>query len=298
MDKELKNIRSYCGHCNCMTNQMEVGFAESRPDTETFGEYVPDYYIQYRLLKCRGCDAISFLERTIDFEFNYDPETGQADITDYVYPPVIKNHRKLADINYLPMRLWAIYNETIRSFGANNLILTAAGLRTIIECICLELGVKGQNLEAKIDNLSKKYLSQVQVNRLHSARFLGNDSLHTIQQPRTEHLMLVLGIVEDILKDLFITPEIIKKNKDVIETQIDTIEAFLELLRKLSDKLKPGVVYTFDQMLGDSKRRIKDRKNNIASFESELINQIKGNKIDYLILDKIEGNRQYYKLKS
>ena len=72
---------------------------------------------------------------------------------------------------YLPENIRGIYVETIAAFKANISILTAGGLRAIIEALCNHLKIKGANLSERIDLLHNKgHLTLSESKRLHSIR--------------------------------------------------------------------------------------------------------------------------------
>lgn len=88
-------------------------------------------------------------------------------------------------------------------------ILTAIGLRTLIESICLEQKTKTDILARQIDELSGMgLLSTKQAEYLHSLRFMGNDATHEIIAPPPRHLISALDIAETLLKAIYILPNI------------------------------------------------------------------------------------------
>ena len=170
------------------------------------------------------------------------------------------------------------YNETISAFKANSFILTAGGLRAVIEAVCIHLNIKKDNLAERIDQLHKGgYLTLNESRRLHSIRFMGNDALHEIEIPQKEHLYILLDIINHLLENLFISDKRLKGTLDVI---IDSYEDFFKLIIKRVAHNNIGQELTLKQLLGKSIRLIT--KNRIAILENELFLNIKNGKIEFL----------------
>jgi hypothetical protein len=160
-------------------------------------------------------------------------------------------------------------------------LLAGVGFRAIIEAVCIEEDIKGKDLLHKIDNLSKKRLiSEKEAERLHSIRFLGNDSVHEMEVPPISKLMLVLRIVEHLLSNLYLFDVQVKNELDSI---INNYKDFESLLNKNIMKLAVGQTLTIKKTFGKESRRFLGE--NLPLFEAELISKIKKGEYDYLSLD-------------
>jgi len=100
-------------------------------------------------------------------------------------------------------------------------ILTAIGLRALIESVCREKTYNWKNLYEGIEDLSVNgILSFTQVEFLHACRFMGNSAAHEIAAPSKEQLISALDIIETLLATIYILPDkansidIKKKNND------------------------------------------------------------------------------------
>lgn len=117
--------------------------------------------------------------------------------------------------NYLPDSVKKIYREVIFAMNAELPLLSAIGLRTLIEAICHDQRAKKterENLKGLIDFLAELgVLSKKQADLLHSHRFLGNVAAHQITAPRSGELFAALEIAETILKTLYVIPELEKR---------------------------------------------------------------------------------------
>jgi hypothetical protein len=146
----------------------------------------------WRLLACAGCDDVT-LEKTSSVVLDGEELTDVE-----FYPERRKTHHRAKLYRNLPLRLSRIYAETISAHNNELHILTAAGLRALLEGICYYKGIKGNNLSEKIDALGT-YLPKNIVESLHTFRFLGNLALHQLEQPKKDDLSLAIEVIEDLL---------------------------------------------------------------------------------------------------
>lgn len=278
----------YCRTCKVLTNHSILH------EVKTHGE-IDDGYIQwmntFSIIECLGCEAISFLETYGDSEMVDFDDDGKYEyyVNKTIYPYYLENVSELESLHYIPSPIKEIYKETISAYKANCLILSAGGLRAIIEAICNNLKIRKGNLGTRIDLLHNKgYLTLNESKRLHSIRFLGNDALHEIENPKKESLIILFEIVNHLLENLFISD---KKIQGRIETLIDTYEEFFKLILNKINKEMVGKELTLSEVLGKSKRLIPNKK--LIDFENILINEIKQTKHDFISLAKNKGEIKY-----
>jgi hypothetical protein len=72
----------------------------------------------------------------------------------------------------------------------------------VIEGICADKGVKGANLEKRINGL-EAHLPKTIVANLHSFRFMGNEALHELAAPKRTDLKVAIEVSEDLLNFLY-----------------------------------------------------------------------------------------------
>jgi hypothetical protein len=168
---------------------------------------------QYQIVQCQGCERIRF--RAESWNSYERDETGKPDPTVRVYPEHIPNTRKPTIDSYftidgdvgLPPAVDRIYRETISALNAGTLILAGAGLRAIVEAICINAKAPGQNLQQKIDGLvTINLLARPQAELLHEERYLGNAAVHEVEPPARKHIEDGLAIVETLLNTMYIAP--------------------------------------------------------------------------------------------
>lgn len=204
-DEEMsKTLRVLCEQCGKETNHKIIA-------TKTIGTTSEDecnWSTDYQIVRCCGCDTISFREET-STEDDYDPQTGESVPTIKLYPPRIVGRRPLENDHNLPTSIRRIYREILSAMNNSSVILAAIGLRTLIEGVCTDQKVKGANLEKKIDALSSTgVLSINQAKILHAHRFLGNVAAHEILPAKPQELVVALDIAETLLKTIYILPEL------------------------------------------------------------------------------------------
>ncbi|MGX9306687.1 DUF4145 domain-containing protein, partial [Pantoea dispersa] len=91
--------------------------------------------------------------------------------------------------------------------------IAGIGIRGLIETICREENIAGDNLEKKIDNLfNGGKISNDSKAILHSLRKIYNKSAHESFKPSKEQLYVSLEIIELLMKQLYIHSPLAKKH--------------------------------------------------------------------------------------
>lgn len=172
--------------------------------------------------------------------------------------------------------------------------MAAAGFRVIVEAICTEENIEGKSLETKINNLCKKgVITWNDRDRLHTIRFMGNDSVHSVKEPTKDQLLLVLEIIHNMLNNLYV---LARKSSDILENPIRTFSDFAELLDMGLKNRQVGDIDVLKNLLPPMRRLIQEDK---GKFETELCEKIKSG--EYLKLELCPqpeaGKNQQYKIK-
>lgn len=294
MSEKAENIISYCTSCN-NDNNHEVLFK-----AEISGDENYQFHRDYLTIKCLGCDSISFRDDFHDIESSFpnDNDEWEIPLTSTVYPPFLKNHKGLEYSYRLPESINTVYRESIKAFEINCKLLAGAGFRAIIEAICIEKEIKGRTLEIKINNLSKDGLiTKKECERLHSIRFLGNDSIHEMKVPQEKQLKVVLNIIEHILSNIYLIDYEVDSN---LEKPINEYVPFKKLLAKKLKEYASGDVFPLVKFLDKDVRRVKD---NFVQFEKDLVAEINAGTYDKLSIGVSQpysgstGNVQHYIVK-
>jgi hypothetical protein len=143
---------------------------------------------------CAGCQTVTLLVRT------QNPYFDKSYIE--FFPKRLENDYKGKVFIQIPTKLKILYREVISALNNNQRILCAGGIRALLEGICFDKEVKGENLKESVDNLVQ-FIPKGILDNLHSIRFIGNDALHDLEQPNRDTLELAIDIVEDILNFLY-----------------------------------------------------------------------------------------------
>ncbi|HKY54635.1 MAG TPA: DUF4145 domain-containing protein [Anaerolineales bacterium] len=72
----------------------------------------------------------------------------------------------------------------------------------LIEGICVDKGIEGNNLYKRIENLTSILPKNI-VESLHKFRFIGNDATHELQIPTEAELRRAIEVIEDLLNFLY-----------------------------------------------------------------------------------------------
>jgi len=195
-------LRFPCNSCKNETWHQRL-FMQNRSGDEEEEGYARWWQAQYSTWQCCGCEAVTF---RIDSE---DSEDREGYVTFFPQRNANLASRKLY-LN-IPRTLDHLYTEIIDTFNSDNRLLCAAGLRALLEGVCVNKGITegptadgkiSKNLEGKINGL-KKIIAHSIADKLHGFRFLGNAALHELEQPKRADLALAIEIIEDILNLLY-----------------------------------------------------------------------------------------------
>lgn len=215
---ESKKVVTFCNQCDGDTNQTILYNKKVTSVFESDDDRQPSTkeHKAYMVIQCQGCNCISFLLRQSGDLYESD-DNAQGYI-DYNYPEdEIYGDIKLLsyeDQESLPPKLADLYQEVASAFQSNSNKLAGVGLRMLVEAICIEQNITGQNLKIKIEGLQAKGLvSKNETPILDKLREVGNASAHGIKQFPLNKLQYALEILNHVLKSIYILPKINKKLK-------------------------------------------------------------------------------------
>lgn len=281
---ENTKSKNYCPSCRKDTNHSLL--FNQKQSTQYHEE---DYRWSklFQVIQCDGCESIQYREVYSDETMIQYDEEGNLEHFDEIsyYPPFLKINSILENSYHIPQKIRIVYHETIQAFKAKSYLLSGVGFRAVIEAICIQEGIKGKNLEQKILNLLKnKLITDKESNRLHSIRFLGNDSVHEMVVPSEKKLYIVLNIIEHLLNNLYI---IDKEAKSELDTIIDNYEDFSKLISLKIEKLKEGEEKSLKEILEKNIRRISS--DNLAIFTETLISKIDASTLKWIAKGELKA---------
>lgn len=283
-----KEIDCYCSECNQTTHHTIHGYERNvyRDDDDSFYSESSFYVV-----KCKGCDHVSFLQVNDGDEYmQYDEYNEMISVPEYITYP--KHQGYIAPLSSwdIPSVISRIYNESVEALNSKCDILAAIGFRTTVEAICNEKGITPGKLITKINKLRDKgIITKADCERLHQARFMGNDSTHEMIAPERSHLLLVLEVINNILNNLYI---IDKKCRETFEYRFKDQADFLQVLNEGVDRCNAGDTYTLYGFLPEDR---KYRKKDLEQYEVELIKLIEdGTYTKLLKCPPVDGKKQMF----
>jgi hypothetical protein len=139
--------RIHCNWCQVRTNHQLEAYRRSPAERfwlatmEVMDEVEDDNeYVEFRLWFCKGCD-------TGVMEVVYNEGEPQVPFAEF-HPPRERHRVTVKSYRRLPKELAAIYKEVISSFNHELNLLCAVGLRALLEGVCQQKGIKGQNADS------------------------------------------------------------------------------------------------------------------------------------------------------
>ncbi|WP_041769362.1 DUF4145 domain-containing protein [Ectopseudomonas mendocina] len=250
-------VWNYCVDCGHDTNHSVEGNHRVTHDADAY-----HCAIEHSVVKCMGCNSVSFRKVFYDYENAYPEENNEWIVPEEVetYPRANKGN---LEVWHLPDVVASIYQETCDAYRDGALTLAGIGFRATIEAICNDQNITGKELSVRINNLaSKGLISKKDSARLHSIRFMGNDAAHDIKKPSLKSLQAALVIVEHLITTVYILDKEYAGNLDSIIEDYPRFEALLDA--KLKD-FKSGDEYPLVKYLGKDIRLISGSTKSIEA---------------------------------
>lgn len=210
---EKRDIWVPCGDCGKDTcHQILCGVATYDQNSEN-GIFIEE---NFYIIQCGGCRTVSFCIKSvcsedIDYGLPADKMYKAAEVT-RVYPNRMADRSEIEYSYFLPDKIYKIYKETLLAVCNNQPTLAGIGIRAIVETVCKDKAVKGDNLEKRIDGLATKgIVTEDGAKILHNLRFMGNKAAHEVKAHKQNELITALEVVEYTLKGVYILPLLAEK---------------------------------------------------------------------------------------
>jgi hypothetical protein len=194
-----------CATCRTTTNHTLVLSVDIRQEFDR-GDIVG--WTSFQTVRCLGCESFSF-RRTHQNSEDFYLDEGDLILIEAseVYPPRAVGRQKLDGSGLLPTRIRRIYDESYRALCSELPVLTAVGIRALVEAVCQEENTQGRTLENQIDDLvNKQVLGRAGADVLHKLRIMGNKSVHEMKRHDTRTLGTAFDVVENLLREVYIFP--------------------------------------------------------------------------------------------
>lgn len=230
-----KKFEVLCLECKRPTKHVVLASVDKDGSQSSRQEgWSVDWTDTYQVLKCLGCESVTFRHVHWFSEDHYDEDDRPPE---RLYPKRDANSFPIRSFLNLPRTLKRIHSEVLDCFNNNSFTMCAAGVRAMVEGICADQGItdgpvnspaKGggtqvirkDNLEGKIAGLHEKgILTQRGADSLHDLRFLGNDAIHELVQPSEEELTLAIHVIEHVIEQLYEIPHKASELKEKLATR-------------------------------------------------------------------------------
>ena len=164
---------------------------------------------KYETLRCAGCGTVCFRMVEMD-EDTFNPYTNEATPVETLFPTAIEKREPMfMHFLDLPEKIDRVYTEVVGALNQKLPVLSGMGLRALIEAVCNDQNVAGNDLQTKIDNMAiDGVIGKKQAEILHSLRFLGNDAAHKVEAAPRAELSSAFEIAEILIKSLYVLPKL------------------------------------------------------------------------------------------
>ncbi len=208
-----QKVNCLCREC-LRDTKHEILSEATLSGSEGPADYSIDWSIEHQIVRCLGCETISFRKtsgcsedvvQVGEDEWEYQPLIE-------IFPPLLDGRQPLTDATLLPDKIQRIYEESLKALNETQPVLCGIGIRAIIETVCKDKSAVGGTLFEKINSLvGLGVLTQDGADILHKLRTLGNDAAHEVKPHSLKELGLAFDVVDHLLLGVYILPEHAKK---------------------------------------------------------------------------------------
>ena len=164
----------------------------------------------FQICECMGCNDVCF-RRSSFYSGDMGPDGRVESVCVFPEPPERTQDEHESHTDY-PSPLFEIYCETVSVRRSGAPTLTGIGLRTLVEALCHDKGIKGKNLAKKIEGLvAAGHMAPQHAAYLHQMRFMGNSAAHRFEKPTSEQITVAFKIIETLLEGLYSLPRMARK---------------------------------------------------------------------------------------
>jgi Domain of unknown function (DUF4145) len=180
-----------------------------------------NFKLEWRLLKCRGCDEVFFLKRNIDYEdmiLINDPLSDEdgylPSVSDAYWPPLAKRERPLWLVPFsMNDEIERALKETYGALESDLPMLAAVGARSCFDIASVQLGADpADDLSGKLKTLLENgKISEADELRLQVLTDAGSASIHRGWYPTTRQLTTIMDVLEHFIEANFVKAAVLKK---------------------------------------------------------------------------------------
>lgn len=168
------------------------------------------YRDMHELIQCGGCKKTGY-RNSRDF-FGADAAAPLYSDED-LYPRrhVEASRGPAAGLKTVPLKPRTAYLEALFAFTRSHFLTAGTMIRSAVEYVCSDRGIRRGNLETKIDKLATTGLiSAIEARLLHKLRFMGNRAVHSGETPTREDVSAGLDVTEHLFRAVYILPNAAK----------------------------------------------------------------------------------------
>lgn len=198
-------VKTICPICKTKTNHTVL--ASVHQDWEVVDVINGSY--DMLTLQCNGCESLQFYkESSDDASWSEEVIDGRQqvvpDITKEAFPVFNTDFKPLRHYSEIPKHVKDLYKETYNSLISGDVYLSGAGVRAIIEAICIAHDISSGTLFSKINQLfTKGVVTEAMKNLLHSVRVFGNQSIHTDSSIDYRDLVLAWDAIDYLMVSIY-----------------------------------------------------------------------------------------------
>ena len=208
--------KSYCNKCTGHRNH-EVLHRENT----SWEEHIADEYTiygddVYEMVKCCGCEKISFCHQS---RFSEDIDVkGDLRISTNYYPAAIYRKKPkwindlLSPLDLNDSFVSDVIDEIYIALQNNSHRLAVLGIRALIEHIMIDnIGDNGSFSKNLNKFQSEGFISKLQRNSLEPIIEVGHATMHRAFSPSEKDLIILIDVTESIIESIYINEQRAKK---------------------------------------------------------------------------------------
>jgi hypothetical protein len=205
-----QDLKVGCSKCKAKVWHKVIMSADEtgKEDGKTNGEAV-EWKLSFQIIQCQGCKSLSFRHVSANSEDFREVEKGKWEVVEHetLFPSRTEGRIPLKDTHIIPDQLRAIYVETIASLNNRQPLLSAIGVRSILETVCRDKKAQGKDLYGKINYLvSDGAMTRDGAEILQMLRSVSTEPPHETVAHSAEELACAMDVIEHILQGSYVLP--------------------------------------------------------------------------------------------
>jgi hypothetical protein len=206
--------RAHCNQCLGKRNHEVLFKLQFEEDG---GEEEPGFYTKHELLKCLGCEQITYrMSEWNDMECD---ENGNYIIKTQYYPPAIFRSypiwfSELEHLGYMEkikkndteyLYIFKLLQEIYIGLQSGSIRLSTMGIRALLESIMIHKVSDNGSFKKNLDEFEKQgYISHSQKSILNTVLETGHATIHRAYSPSKKDLTSCMDIAENLIATIYI----------------------------------------------------------------------------------------------